>query len=147
MVAEVVTEVGMDAGVLSGGNWWSVLLLLKAGDGLVDETEEAFGGGEIGGQGTDVVSRGLWDDRRVSQWVDQQDAGRNGGRVPQVLEDGGEEDGRLGGGDVRSWTSWCQEREVRVDKFSGEFRTFRSVGDGGDEGGIVIPERRGRTTW
>ena len=38
VVAEVVTKVGVDVGVLSGGNRWSVLLLLKTGDGLVDET-------------------------------------------------------------------------------------------------------------
>ena len=46
---EVVTKVGVDEGVLSGGNQGSVLLLLKLGDSLVDKTKEAFGGGEIGG--------------------------------------------------------------------------------------------------
>jgi len=64
----------MDGGVLSGGNWWSVLLLLKLGNGLVDETEEAFRSGEVRGRGADVVGGGLWDDRGVGQWVDQQDA-------------------------------------------------------------------------
>ena len=65
---------GVDIGVLSGRNWWTVLLLLKLGDGLVDETKESFRGGEIGGRGADVIDRGLWDDWRVGQWVDQQDA-------------------------------------------------------------------------
>jgi len=74
MVVEVVTKVGVDKGILSGGNQWSVLLLLKLGDGLVDETEKAFGSGEIGGRGPNVVGGGLRDDRRVGQWVDQQDA-------------------------------------------------------------------------
>ena len=32
-----------------------------------------------------------------------------------------------------------------MDEFSREFGTFRSVGDGGDESGIVIPKGRGRT--
>jgi len=50
VVAEVVTKVGVDEGVLSGGNRGLVLLLLKLGDGLVDETEEAFRGGEIRGR-------------------------------------------------------------------------------------------------
>ena len=75
MVAEVVTEVSMDEGVLSGGNWWSVLLPLKLGDGLVDKTKKSFRSGEIGGQGADMVGGGLWDDGGVGQWVDQQDAG------------------------------------------------------------------------
>ena len=97
MVAEVVAEMGVDEGVLSGGNQWSVLLLLKLGNGLVDETEETFGSGEIGRRGADMVSGGLRDDGGVGQWVDQQDAGRNGVGIPRVLEDGGEEDGRLGG--------------------------------------------------
>jgi len=96
---EVVTEVIVDEGVLSGGNRWLVLLLLKPGDGLVDETKKAFGSGEIGGRGADVIGGGLWDDRGVSQWVDQQDAGRNGVGVPWVPEDRGEEAGGLGGGD------------------------------------------------
>ena len=74
-------------------------MLLKLGDGLIDKTEEAFGSREVRGQGADVVGRGLWDNRGVSQWVDQQDTGRNGISVPQVLEDGGEEDRGLGGGD------------------------------------------------
>jgi len=109
--------VGVDEGVLSGGNRWTVLLLLKLGDGLVDKTEEAFGSGEVGRRGADVVSGGLWDDGGVGQWVDQQDAGRNGVGVPRVTEDGGEEDGGLGGS------------------------------DGGDEGGIVILNGRGGATW
>ena len=67
MVAEVVAKVGMDEGILSGGNQWSVLLFLKLGDSLVDETKESFGGGEIGGWGADMVSGGLWDNRGVSQ--------------------------------------------------------------------------------
>jgi len=75
VVAEIVTEVGVDEGVLSGGNRWLVLLLLKLGDGLVDETEETFGSREIGRWGADVVSGGLGNDGGVSQWVDQQDAG------------------------------------------------------------------------
>jgi len=75
MVAEVVTEVGVDKGVLSGGNWWSVLLLLKLGDSLVDETKEAFGSGEVRGWGADMISGRLQDDGGVGQWVDQQDAG------------------------------------------------------------------------
>ena len=75
MVAEFVTEVGTDEGVLSGGNQWLVLLLLKLGDGLVNETEKTFGSGELGRWGVDVVSGGLGNDRGVSQWVDQQDAG------------------------------------------------------------------------
>jgi len=75
VVAEVVTEMGVDKGILSGGNRWSVLLLLKLGDGLVDKTKETFGSGEIRGQGANVISGGLWDDRGVGQWVDQQDAG------------------------------------------------------------------------
>jgi len=70
-----MTKVGVDEGILSGGNWWSVLLLLKLCNGLVDETKEAFGSGEIGGQGVNVVGGGLRDDGGVSQWVDQQDAG------------------------------------------------------------------------
>ena len=97
VVAEVMTNVGVDKGVLSGGNWWSVLLLLKLGDGLVDETKESFRSGKVRGRGADVISGGLWDDRGVGQWVDQQDAGRDGISVPQVLEDGGEDDGGLGG--------------------------------------------------
>ena len=60
-----------------------------------------------------MVSGGPRDDGRVGQWVDQQDAGQNGVGVPRVTEDGGKEDGGLGGS------------------------------DGGDEGGIVIPKRRG----
>jgi len=75
VVVEVVAEVGMGEGILSGGNQWLVLLLLKLGNGLVDETKEAFRGWEVGGRGADVVSGGLWDDRGVGQWVDQQDAG------------------------------------------------------------------------
>jgi len=75
MVAEVVTKVGMDVGVLSGGNRWSVLLLLKLGNSLIDKTEESFGSREVGGRGANVVGGGLWDDRGVGQWVDQQDAG------------------------------------------------------------------------
>jgi len=38
VVVEVVTKMGVDEGILSGGNWWAVLLLLKLGDGLVNET-------------------------------------------------------------------------------------------------------------
>jgi len=53
VVAEVMTEVGMDEGVLSGRNQWMVLLLLKTGNGLVDKTEEVFGGGEIRGREAD----------------------------------------------------------------------------------------------
>jgi len=75
VVTEVVTKVGVDEGVLSGGNQWLVLLLLKSGDGLVDETKETFRSGEIRGRGADVVRGGLRDDGGVSQWVDQQDAG------------------------------------------------------------------------
>jgi len=74
-------------------------LLLKLGNGLVDETEEAFGSREVGGWEVDMVGRGLWDNGGVGQWVDQQDTRRNGISVPRVLEDGGEEDGGLGGGD------------------------------------------------
>ena len=74
MVMEVVTEVGVDEGVLSGGNRWSVLLVLKLGDGLVDETKESFGNGEIRRWRADVVGRGLWDNGGVGHWVDQQDA-------------------------------------------------------------------------
>ena len=99
MVVGVVTKVGVDEGVSSGGNWWPVLLLLKLGDGLVDETKESFGSGDIGGQGVDVISGGLRDDGRVGQWVDQQDAGRIGVGIPWVLEDRGKEDGRLWSGD------------------------------------------------
>jgi len=75
VVAEVMTKVGVDKGILSGGNWWTVLLLLKLGNGLVDETKESFGSGEIGGRGADIIGGGLWDDGGVGQWVDQQDAG------------------------------------------------------------------------
>jgi len=75
VVAEVVTKVSVDKGVLSGGNWWLVLLLLKLGNGLVNKTKEAFRSGEIGGWGADMISGGLRDDRGVGQWVDQQDAG------------------------------------------------------------------------
>ena len=38
VVMEVVTKMGVDKGVLSGGNRWAVLLLLKLGDGLINET-------------------------------------------------------------------------------------------------------------
>ena len=117
MVAEVVTKIGVDRSVLSGGNWWLVLLLLKLGDGLVDETKESFRSGEIGRRGADVVSGGLRDDGGVGQWVDQQDTRRNGVGVPRVLEDRGEEDGRLGGG------------------------------DSGNKSGVMIPKGRGRATW
>jgi len=110
VVVVVVTEAAVGKGVLSGGNRWSVLLLLKLGYGLADETEEAFGSWGVGGRGADVISGGLWDDGGVSQWVDQQDAGQNGIGVPWVLEDGGEEDGGL-------WSS-----------------------DGSNESGIVIPK-------
>jgi len=65
----------MDEGILSGGNWQSVRLLLKLGDGLVDKTKESFRSGEIGGRGAYVMGGGLWDNWGVSQWVDQQDAG------------------------------------------------------------------------
>jgi len=75
VVVGVLTEVAVGEGVLSGGNRWSVLLLLKLGDGLIDETKEAFGSGEIGGRGADIIGGGLQDNRRVGQWVDQQDAG------------------------------------------------------------------------
>jgi len=63
----------------------------------------------------DVVGGRLWDDGGVSQWVDQQDAGQNGVSVSQVLEDGGEDDGGLQGG------------------------------DSGDEGRIIIPKGQGGT--
>jgi len=99
VVAEVVTKVGMDKGVLSGGHRLLVLLLLKLGDGLVDKTKESFRSGEFGGWGMDVVGGGLWDDRGVGQWVDQQDAGQNSVSVPRILEDRGKEDGGLRGGD------------------------------------------------
>jgi len=56
---EVMTEMGIDKGVLSGGNWWTVLLLLKLGNGLVDETKESFGSGEVGRWGADVIHGGL----------------------------------------------------------------------------------------
>jgi len=111
----VVTEVVVNGSVSSGGNRWTVLLLLELGDGLVDETKETFQGGKIRGRRADVVSGGLWDDRGVSQWVDQQDARRNGVSVSWVLEDGGEKDGGLGGG------------------------------DSDDKSGVVIPKRQGRT--
>jgi len=111
----VVTEVVVNGSVSSGGNQWTVLLLLELGDGLVDKTKETFQGGKIRGRRADVVSGGLWDDRGVSQWVDQQDARRNGIGVSWVLEDGGEKDGRLGGG------------------------------DGDNKSGVVIPKRRGGT--
>jgi len=62
MVVEVMTKVGVGEGVLSGGNQWLVLLLLKMGDGLVDKTKEAFRGGEIGGRGADMIGGGLRDD-------------------------------------------------------------------------------------
>jgi len=75
VVMEVGTEVGMGEGVLRGGNWWMVLLLLKLGDGHIDEAKETFGSGEIGGWGANVIGGGLWDDGGVGQWVDQQDAG------------------------------------------------------------------------
>jgi len=39
---EVVTKMGIDEGILSGGNQWMVLLLLKLGNGLIDETKESF---------------------------------------------------------------------------------------------------------
>ena len=139
---EVTTEVGMSEGVLSGGNRWTVLLLLKLGNGLVDKTKESFRSGEVGRWQADVIGGGLWDNGRVGQWVDQQDTGRNGGRVPWVLEDGGEEDGRLGDGDVGSWAGGCQERKVGMDKFP---REFGAVGDGGDKGRIVIPKGQGGT--
>ena len=113
MVAEVVTKVGMDVGVLSGGNRWSVLLLLKLGNSLIDKTEESFGSREVGGRGANVVGGGLWDDRGVGQWVDQQDTRRNGIGIPWVLEDRRKEDGGLGGS------------------------------DGSEEGGIVIPNGQG----
>ena len=74
VVAEVMIKMGMGKGVLSGGNQWAVLLLLKLGNGLIDKAEETFGSGEVRGQGADVVGRGLWDDGGVGQWVDQQDA-------------------------------------------------------------------------
>jgi len=113
VVAEVVTEMGVDEGVLSGGNWGSVLFLLKLGDGLVDETKESFRSWEIGGWRADVVSGGLWDNGGVGQWVDQQDTRRNGIGIPWVLEDRRKEDGGLGGS------------------------------DGSEEGGIVIPNGQG----
>jgi len=50
VVTEVMTKVVVDEGILSGGNWWTVLLLLKLGNGLVDKIKESFGGGEIKGQ-------------------------------------------------------------------------------------------------
>jgi len=62
VVAEIVAKMGVDEGVLSGGNQWTVLLLLKLGDGLVDEIKESFGSGEVGRRGTDVVGGGLRDD-------------------------------------------------------------------------------------
>ena len=71
MVTEVVTEVVAGEGVLSGGNRWMVLLLLKLGDSLVDKTKEAFGSGEVRGWETDMVGGGLQDDGGVGQWVDQ----------------------------------------------------------------------------
>ena len=46
-----------------------------------------------------MIGGGLWDDRGVGQWVDQQDAGQNGVSIPWVPEDRREEDGRLGSGD------------------------------------------------
>jgi len=70
----VVTEVVVNSSVSSGGNQWTVLLLLELGDGLVDKTKETFWGGKIRGRRMDVVCGGLWDDRGVGQWVDQQDA-------------------------------------------------------------------------
>jgi len=75
MGVEVVSKVDVGGGISSGGNWWLVLLLLELGDGLIDETKETFGSGEIRGWGADVVSGGLWDNGGVGQWVDQQDAG------------------------------------------------------------------------
>jgi len=87
-----------------------VLLLLKLGNGLVDETKESFRSGEIRGWGADVVSGGLWDDGGVGQWVDQEDARKNGIGVPWVLENGREDDRGLRGS------------------------------NGGDEGRIVIPK-------
>jgi len=113
---EVATEAAMGEGILSGGNQWMVLLLLKLGDGLINETKETFRSGEIGGGRADVISRGLWNDGGVSQWVDQQDTGRNRGSVPWVLEDRGEKDGRLGG---------------------------RTTVNGGDKSGVVIPKGQG----
>ena len=62
-----------------------------------------------------MVGRGLRDDRRVGQGVDQQDTRRNGVSVPWVLEDGGEEDGGLGGS------------------------------NGGDKSRVMIPKGQGRT--
>jgi len=144
VVTEVMAKVVMDKGVLSGGNRWSVLLLLKLGDGLVDEAKKSFGNKGIRGRGADVVGGGLRDDGGVSHWVDQQDAGRNGVGVPRVLEDGGEEDGGLGGGDVWSWTSGSEEREVWVDEFSREIRALRGMFSDGEEGGVVVPKGRGR---
>ena len=64
-----------------------------------------------------MVSGGLWDDGGVGQWVDQQDTRRNGSGVSWILEDGGEEDRRLGGS------------------------------DSGDKYGVVIINGRGRATW
>jgi len=74
VVAEVMIEMGVGEGILSGGNQWAVLLLLKLGNGLIDKAKETFGSGEVRGQGVDMVGRGLWDDGGVGQWVDQQDA-------------------------------------------------------------------------
>jgi len=75
VVTEVVTKVGVDEGILSGGNRWMVLFLLKMGDGLVDETKESFRSGEVGGWQVNMIGGRLWDDGGVGQWVDQQDAG------------------------------------------------------------------------
>ena len=50
MVTVVVTEVVVDGGILSGGNRWTVLLLLELGDGLIDEIKETFRSGEVGGR-------------------------------------------------------------------------------------------------
>jgi len=140
----VVPKVLVDGGVSSGGNRWPVLLLLELVDGLVDEAKESFWSGEIGGRGADVICGGPGDDRGVSQWVDQQDARRNGVSVPRITEDGGKEDGRLGGGDIWSWTSGREEGEVGVDELSWEFGACGSAVNSGDEGGVVIPKGRGR---
>jgi len=71
VVAEVMIKMGMGEGILSGGNKWAVLLLLKLSNGLIDEAKKTFRSGEVRGRGADVVGRGLWDDRGVGQWVDQ----------------------------------------------------------------------------
>jgi len=71
VVIEIVTKMVVGGGILSGKNQWLVLLLLKLGDGLVDETKESLGSGEVRGWGADMIGGRLWDNRGVGQWVDQ----------------------------------------------------------------------------